>query len=442
LSESARRIDGWKAIAAHFRRDRSTVMRWASASDFPVRRGPGGKGASVWAYAHELDAWLAGLSGGAPSPEALQPAQRRLGRPILVAAGLLAVAAMGVGAALYLARGAAAPAAPPQKLPSDPAVADLYLQARDDWAARTPETLQKAMAEFGEVTSRDPGFAPAYAGLADVHLLTREYEAVPDAVAYPKAEAAAKLALRLDPRSADANRALGFIDFGWRHDIAAARVHFGRSLRAAPNDAQTHFWFGNMLIGVGDDAAALAELRTARRLDPGSSVIEAAYAMSAWTIDPSDETVAALRALAARYPASSDAQLYLSWGYLVQGDVAGYIDQRQKYAALAHNRFLNDRVAAERAALAHGGASAALDFIANAPPGNDDAYEVEAEWPATAAAMLGQRSRLLALMARDVAIHNRWSTWRAGQPRFDRWRGDRAVMEGLARLHALPKAAG
>src|SRR5579862_2382099 len=58
VSDTSVRIDGWKAIAAHFRRDRSTVMRWANGSDFPIRRGPGQKSGSVWAYAHELDAWL------------------------------------------------------------------------------------------------------------------------------------------------------------------------------------------------------------------------------------------------------------------------------------------------------------------------------------------------------------------------------------------------
>ena len=52
------RIDGWKAIAAHFRRDRTTVMRWAQSRGLPVYRVPGGGSGSVFAYVDELDAWL------------------------------------------------------------------------------------------------------------------------------------------------------------------------------------------------------------------------------------------------------------------------------------------------------------------------------------------------------------------------------------------------
>ena len=58
-TNSPTRIDGWKAIGAYFRRNRTTVFRWARDDGLPVRRVPiAGKG-SVFAYAHELDAWLA-----------------------------------------------------------------------------------------------------------------------------------------------------------------------------------------------------------------------------------------------------------------------------------------------------------------------------------------------------------------------------------------------
>lgn len=109
------RIDGWKAIAAHFRRNRSTVARWAEAGDFPVRRVAGRKGASVWAWTHELDAWHArteavedpGARGvdadGSSDPDQTDPApvdrpgRRRAfkaGRAWLMGAPLVAAAAL------------------------------------------------------------------------------------------------------------------------------------------------------------------------------------------------------------------------------------------------------------------------------------------------------------------------------------------------------------
>jgi len=51
------RLDSWKAIAAYLRRDLATVRRWERDLGLPVYR-VGGTGRSVFAYAHEIDAWL------------------------------------------------------------------------------------------------------------------------------------------------------------------------------------------------------------------------------------------------------------------------------------------------------------------------------------------------------------------------------------------------
>lgn len=52
------RLDSWKAIADYLRRDVGTVRRWEKALGLPVRRVPGGRGRSVFAYSSEIDAWL------------------------------------------------------------------------------------------------------------------------------------------------------------------------------------------------------------------------------------------------------------------------------------------------------------------------------------------------------------------------------------------------
>src|SRR5262245_8969696 len=52
-----RRLDSWKAIAAHFRRDVTTVQRWERREGMPVHRHVHDKRGSVYAIATELDAW-------------------------------------------------------------------------------------------------------------------------------------------------------------------------------------------------------------------------------------------------------------------------------------------------------------------------------------------------------------------------------------------------
>jgi tetratricopeptide (TPR) repeat protein len=343
------RIDGWKAIAAHFRRDRSTVIRWAASGDFPVHRVAGRRSGSVWAYAHELDAWLARTgvdmvadrppefgtevalptTGTDPAPPT---ARRKVGRNTLnVACGALLLA----GAfAMLLARVSSAPPVHNRTLPGDATTADLYLQARDDLSTRTPASLRKASAEFAAVISRDPGFAPAYAGLADTYVLAPEFIGTPSDVALAKAEAATKAALAIDPDSADANRALGFIDYWWRGDIRTARDHFGRSLRSDPNSAQTHFWYGNILIDVGEAEDGLRELRAARLLDPGSWAIQADYAFALWCRGPGDPGLRDLEDLTAEDPKLGSAHRYLSLIFLAKGDIRAYLDESQGLAAL------------------------------------------------------------------------------------------------------------
>ncbi len=57
---SQKRIDSWKEIAAYLGRDARTAIRWEKERGLPVHRVPGGQRQAVFAYRHELEAWLAG----------------------------------------------------------------------------------------------------------------------------------------------------------------------------------------------------------------------------------------------------------------------------------------------------------------------------------------------------------------------------------------------
>ena len=56
------RLDSWKSIAQYLNRDVRTVIRWEKERGLPIRRVPGGlqHRHGVFAYAEELDRWLAG----------------------------------------------------------------------------------------------------------------------------------------------------------------------------------------------------------------------------------------------------------------------------------------------------------------------------------------------------------------------------------------------
>ena len=91
------RLESWKKIAAHLRRDVRTVQRWEQSNGLPVHRHKRAHRSLPFAYKKELDAWWAAQSDLAPpadvgpSVDAPPPGRRRLG--IAAALVLVAVAA-------------------------------------------------------------------------------------------------------------------------------------------------------------------------------------------------------------------------------------------------------------------------------------------------------------------------------------------------------------
>jgi len=95
-----RRLDSWKEIAGHFKRDVRTVQRWEEREGLPVHRHQHDAQVTVYAYPDELDDWLARRSpvskeGTRDSPplEKPKPPLTRLhvSRTTLLGVGLAAI---------------------------------------------------------------------------------------------------------------------------------------------------------------------------------------------------------------------------------------------------------------------------------------------------------------------------------------------------------------
>ena len=101
------RLDSWKDIAAHLKRDVSTVQRWEKREGMPVHRHLHDKLGSVYAFRAELDAWSRSRNPSAPPEPGVSatppvpPARRRIVW-LALACGILA----GLGAALWFVEGA------------------------------------------------------------------------------------------------------------------------------------------------------------------------------------------------------------------------------------------------------------------------------------------------------------------------------------------------
>jgi tetratricopeptide (TPR) repeat protein len=274
------RLDGWKMIAAYLRRDERTARRWAAESGLPVHRIPGSGRGSVYALAEEIDSWLKADRTRFEAErstlvviETIRPTMVRTvpvpwWRRRWIAGALIASGTLFVSAGMLTLHWSRAASQVVQPEFADPATKEMFLQASYDWNLRTANSLAQAVREYSDVIGRDPRVPAAYVGLANSYLLLREYSSLPDAAAYPRAEAAAQAALTLAPDCAEAHRALAFIAFWWRQDHVAARDEFKRALTLKPDDPLTHHWFATALLANAEPQAALREIDRARNLDP------------------------------------------------------------------------------------------------------------------------------------------------------------------------------
>jgi TolB-like protein/Flp pilus assembly protein TadD len=73
-ARASERLDSWKEIAVHLRRDIRTVQRWEKSEAMPVHRHQHDKLGSVFAFKSELDEWQRGRSPAAGNGDGVPPA--------------------------------------------------------------------------------------------------------------------------------------------------------------------------------------------------------------------------------------------------------------------------------------------------------------------------------------------------------------------------------
>jgi serine/threonine protein kinase/tetratricopeptide (TPR) repeat protein len=151
----------------------------------------------------------------------------------------------------------------------------LYLKGRFHWGKRTEESFRKGIDFFQQAIDRDPGYALAYAGLADCYNMLGAYGAAPPRDVFPKAEAAARKALDIDETLAEAHTSLAWLLHGFRWDWAGADREFRRAIELNPSYATAHHWYAYHLMSLGQFAEASARLKLAQEQDPLSLIINA-----------------------------------------------------------------------------------------------------------------------------------------------------------------------
>ena len=240
---------------------------------------------------------------------------------------------------------------------------EFYLKGRYYWEKRTPDSLNKAVDSFMQAIVHDPGYAPAYVGLADCYNLLREYTVMPASEAYPRALAAARKAVELDDRSSEAHASLGFVSFFGIGDAATADREFRRALELNPNNAIAHHWYATYLQCLRRYPESLAEIDRARALDPASKSVLADKGAILFDSGRQQDAIALLKQMEENEPDFISPHRYLKFIYLLAADYPDYLVEARSEAVLMHDSSALAVVEATEKGFAAGGGKNLLETI-------------------------------------------------------------------------------
>jgi tetratricopeptide (TPR) repeat protein len=157
---------------------------------------------------------------------------------------------------------------------ASPEAYQLYLKGRHAWEKRTEDGVQRSIEYFQQAIDKDPGYALAYAGLADSYAVLSAYSVMSPAESFTKARAAARKALEIDDGLAQAHATLGIAFMNYDRDWSSAESEYKKAIALDGNYATAHHWYGLLLMALGRFEESQAQLRRAAELDPFSVVIQ------------------------------------------------------------------------------------------------------------------------------------------------------------------------
>jgi serine/threonine-protein kinase len=210
----------------------------------------------------------------------------------------------------------------------------LYLQGRYQWNKRTRDGALRAIADFTRAVDKDPTYALAYAALADAYSFASFANVFPPRDVMPKAQAAARRALEIDPALADAHISLGYASFTYDWDWGAAVSHFERAQALSPQVVESHTYYPFYLTVSGRHEEAIRAAERAFATDPISASLSHTLAVQLSLAGRFDEGIKECRRTIELDPNFALAHQVMAFDYAAQGKYREALPIAEKAAAL------------------------------------------------------------------------------------------------------------
>jgi TolB-like protein/Tfp pilus assembly protein PilF len=308
----------------------------------------------------------------------------------------------------------------------------LYLQGRYYWNQRTDEGVKKGLEYFQQAIEKDPGYALAYAGVADSYAVGNgDYLGLTPQEARPKSKAAALKALELDDSLAEAHTTLAdtYLYYDW--DFPKARQEFLRAIAANPNYPTAHQWYSEYLYAVGLFDEAIAEAKRAQGLDPLSVAITGSVADTYYYARKYDQAIEAYKATLKMDPNFSAVHVGLALTYGQKKMYPEAVAEWQEVARLSGNpagaSLLGDTY---KTSGYQGFLQALLDHSLKNPVQSARPYSI-----ARLYARLGKKSEALTWLEKAYAERSGGMVRLRSDPEFDSLRSDPGFVSIIRRMN-------
>jgi TolB-like protein/Tfp pilus assembly protein PilF len=306
----------------------------------------------------------------------------------------------------------------------NPAAHDEYLLGRYLLWKFIEEDRVRAVEHFNRAIQIDPGYAAAHAGLAHAWWMRGVFGSLSMKEVAPPAGAAARRALELDDRLAEAHAAKAYVQgmFDWNWKDAEATVR--HAIEIDPNSLEAHYVYSLLLMALGRLPEAITQIERSAQLDPLSAQVHSTFGRILYRARRWDEAIAQLQRAIELEPRNDGAYSRLGNTYEQMGKYEEALASYTKQGALmGHSGGENRNMARLYAAM--GKADEARRLVGSHMD----------RWPEVHVA-LGDKDTAFSLLFRSVDKQQSedWPLYVMSDPQYERLHGDPRWNELLARM--------
>ena len=317
--------------------------------------------------------------------------------------------------------------------PVNPEAHEAYLKGRYFYEKLSVPGFREGLAYYQQAVKLDPGYAPAYVGLAASYKELGVWGALPPREAAAHASEAVEKALALDDASGDAHAVRGHIRFLWDWDWAGAEREYKRAMELGPPSTDTRIQYAVYLSALGRHDEAIAVMREARALDPVSAPANELLGDVYYWAHEFDEAINQGRKTLALYPDLSANYYYLGRCYEQKGMYHEAVEQYLKGKTL--DGATAEQLARYREAFAKSGRKGFVRENLRTVLAVSRGRYVDPSWMADLYARLDDKDRVFECLERAYQERSHNVALINTEPVFDGLHSDPRFHDLLRRLH-------